>query len=315
VDSVVPAIAGKRGRKSDQRPGRDRIIAELAGRQHGVVSRAQLLDAGVSPSAIDTRLRGSRLHPLHRGVYAVGHRALVPLAEEMAAVLACGSGSAVSHRAAAAMQRMLDRRGPLVDVTVARSGRRRPGLRVHRSRSLTPGDVVMLHGIPVTTPVRTLLDLAESEPARELERAYDEAITQRLVSHSSFAAAIRQAHGRHGSSALRGLLARNAEPTLTRSEAEERCLALIREAGLPAPRMNAPVAGYCVDFFWPEDGLIVEVDGYRFHSSRTAFERDRRRDAVLQAAGFRIMRVTWRQLTTESMAVVARLARAITPAA
>jgi very-short-patch-repair endonuclease len=276
-----------------------------------VVSRAQLLAAGVSASAIETRLRAGRLHPLHRGVYGVGHTALAPLAEEMAAVLACGPGAAVSHRAAAVIQGMLDRRGALIDVTVGRSNRQRPGLRVHRSRILTPEDVRLYKAIPVTTPTRTLLDLAETEPARDLERAYDEAITQRLTTRSSLAAAVRHARGRRGAPGLRALLARNEEPSLTRSEAEEHCLALIRQAGLPTPLVNAPAAGHRVDFLWPGESLVLEVDGYRFHSSRAAFERDRRRDSELQAAGLRVMRVTWRQLTNEPLAVAARLARGL----
>jgi very-short-patch-repair endonuclease len=233
------------------------------------------------------------------------------LAEEMAAVLACGRGAAISHRAAAVLQRLLERREEIIDVTVGRSNRRRPGLRVHRSRTLTSEDVLIHRGIRVTTPTRTLLDLAETEPARELERAYDEAVAQRLVTSTSIVAAVERARGRHGTSELRALVTRFEEPAFTRSQAEEHCLALIRQAGLPLPRVNAPIGPHCVDFLWREAGLVVEVDGYRFHSSRAAFERDRRRDAHLQAAGFRVMRVTWRQLKQEPLAVVARLARVL----
>jgi very-short-patch-repair endonuclease len=292
------------------RPGRDWMIATLATMQYGVVSRAQLLEAGIGPGAIATRIKRHQLHKLHRGVYAVGHTALVPLAREMAAVLACGPGAVLSHRSAAWLWRLLELEWELLEVTVGRSNRRRPGLRIHRSRSLCPQDVVTHRGIPVTSPTRTLLDLAAVAPDRHLERAFDEAITQRLATPGSLHAAVDRAQGHHGSGRLRALLARSEEPALTRSEAEERFLSLVRQARLPAPRVNAQVAGHLVDFLWPDSGWVVEIDGYRFHSSRVAFERDRLRDAELNAAGFRVIRITWRQLIEEPVAVVARLVQA-----
>jgi very-short-patch-repair endonuclease len=293
------------------RPGRDWTIATLATMQYGVVSRKQLLAAGIGPGAIETRLKRHQLHPLHRGVYAVGHTALVPLAREMAAVLACGPGAVLSHRTAAWIWRILELAGELVEVTVAGSNRRRPGLIVHRSRSLGPTDTLMHRGLPVTSLARTLLDVAEDATARELERAFDKAITQRLTTYPALAAAVQQANGHRGVRAMRELLARTEEPTITRSEAEERLLALIRDAGLPSPQVNASVGGHLVDFLWRECRLVVEVDGYRFHSSRSAFERDRRRDAELNAAGFRVVRITWRQVAEEPVAVIARLAQAL----
>jgi very-short-patch-repair endonuclease len=169
-------------------------------------------------------------------------------------------------------------------------------------------------GIPVTSPARTLLDLAAVAPSHDLERAFDEALTQRLTTTASLTAAVERAQGHHGAGRVRALLARSEEPALTRSEAERRFLALVREARLPAPMVNAHVAGYLVDFLWRDSRLIVEIDGYRFHSSRAAFERDRLRDAELNAAGFRVVRVTWRQLVEEPVAVIARLARALEPA-
>jgi very-short-patch-repair endonuclease len=287
------------------------MIATLATMQYGVVSRKQLLAAGIGPGAIETRLKRHQLHPLHRGVYAVGHTALVPLAREMAAVLACGPEAVLSHRTAAWIWRILELAGELVEVTVTRSNRRRPGLIVHRSRSLRPADTQMHRGLPVTSLARTLLDFAEAATARELERAFDEAITQRLTTYPALAAAVRQANGHHGARAVRDLLARSEEPAITRSEAEERFLSLTREACLPAPEVNAQVGSHLVDFLWRECRLVVEVDGYRFHSSRTAFERDRRRDADLSAAGYRVLRFTWRQLVEEPVAVIARLAQAL----
>ena len=302
VAAVCPAGAGK-----------DPMIAALAQRQYGVVSRWQLLAMGIGPGAIATRIERGRLHRLHRGVYVVGHTVLPPLACEMAAVLACWPGALVSHRSAAAsIWSLIEYADEAVDVTVSRAHRRRrPGLSVHCSRRLHPEDIAVVRGIPVTSPARTLVDLAEIATARELERAFDQATTHRLATTASITAAVERLNGRHGTSRVRALIERQAEPMFTRSEAEERLLALIRRAGLPAPEVNRPVGRHMVDFVWRERRLIVETDGYQFHSSRTAFERDRTRDAELTGAGFRVVRVTWRQLTEESLAIVARLAQAL----
>jgi very-short-patch-repair endonuclease len=295
-------------------PGRDSIIADIATRQYGVVSRAQLLAAGITDGAITTRIRRFGLHPLHRGVYAVGHTALVPLAREMAAVLACGRGAVVSHRtAASSIWHLLEVIDDLIDITIPRSNRRRPGIRVHRSRVLDPGDTQVVRGIPVTSVPRTLVDLAEDSTEREIERAVDEGITRRLVTPASITAAVQRLRGRRGASRLEALIKRDIEPAITRSEAEERLLALIRESGLPTPEVNAIVGQHVVDFVWRDRGLIAETDGYRFHSTRSAFERDRARDAELMAADFRVIRITWRQLDAEPLAIVARLAQALRP--
>jgi very-short-patch-repair endonuclease len=295
------------------RAGRDWTIAAIAERQYGVVSRAQLLAAGIGTGAIATRIRRHRLHPLHRGVYAVGHTALPPLAREMAAVLACWPDAVVSHQSAGgAIWQLLEPVHDVIDLTVSRtSPRRRPGLRVHRSQRLDPEDVAVVRGIPVTSVARTLVDLAESVSDRELERAFDEATARRLVTNASITAAVERLQGRRGTGRLKMLLDRDAEPAFTRSEAEERLLALIRKAGLPAPEVNPLVARHTVDFLWRDRRLIVEVDGYRFHSTRAAFERDRVRDAELIAAGFRVVRVTWRQLTEQPLTIVARLAQGL----
>jgi very-short-patch-repair endonuclease len=291
------------------------MIATIAERQYGVVSTQQLLAAGISHKAIATRVRRHGLHRLHRGVYAVGHTALVLLAREMAAVLACGEGAVVSHRSAAALWGLLPPDDGPIDVTVTRSGRSRPGLRVHRSRTLDPSDVRVIHGIPVTSPTRTMLDMAETTPERELERALDEALVQKLTSHDTLVAAVDGAAGRRGASRVRTLLDRQDEPALTRSEAEERCLELIRKAALEAPEVNVQVGRHTVDFLWRDRRLVVEIDGYRFHSSRKSFERDRLRDAELAARGYRVIRITWRQLIEEPYAVVARLSLALAAAA
>lgn len=292
---------------------RERRIMALAARQHGVVGRSQLLDAGIPAHVIDHRVRRGRLYVLHRGVYRVG-----PLMSDresaMAAVLACGEGSAVSHRSGAGLLDLLLHRGAgePVDVSVPR-GYRVParGIRVHRAPGLRADEISQVDGIPVTSPLRTLLDLATVAGERELEQALARADRQGLVTASQLSQYVEGHRGRAGTRRLAALLGRVAGPALTRSEAEARFLALIRAAELRAPEANVVVEGFEVDFLWREERLVVEIDGQAYHASATAFERDRRRDAVLAAAGLRVVRVTWRQLTGSPTAVLVRLAQAL----
>jgi very-short-patch-repair endonuclease len=168
-----------------------------------------------------------------------------------------------------------------------------------------------LDGVPITTPARTLLDLAAVAHPRHLEQAVAEAERRRLASRRGLAALLARYPGRPGSRAVRALLEADARPALTRSEAERRFLVLIRSAGLPAPDVNVRVGDVEVDFLWREAGLVTEVDGYAFHSDRAAFENDRRRDAELAARGLTVIRVTWRQLVDEPEAVVVRIGQAL----
>ena len=274
----------------------------MAARQRGLVTREQLLDAGLTPDAIDGRLHSGRLHSVHRGVYAVGHPALAPLAAEQAALLACGPGSVLSHLTAAVLWELLPAAGPAIHVTVTGGRMPRPpaGVRLHRAAVLEPA---RREGLPVTTPVRTLLDLAATATAPQLARALNDAQVRRLISIDELLAA---AAGRRGAHALRTAL--EDHHGYTRSRAERQLLALVKRAGLPRPRTNVRVEGFEVDAHWPEARLVVEVDAYGTHGTRTAFERDRLRDARLQSAGFRVLRITWSQLTQRPEAVVASLA-------
>lgn len=291
---------------------KDRLIAEIAARQYGVVSRTQLVRAGVGAGAIHTRVAAGRLHRIHRGVYAVGHPVLAPFAREMAALLACGPGAVLSHHTAARLWELLDENEDDIELTVAaRKAKSRSGLRVHSSRSLREADVRPRNALWVTVPARTLVDLADVASDRDLERATAQALTRRMVDPRRLLAEIADLQGRRGVVRLRRLLDGSDPPAMTRSEAEERFLALVREAELPPPRVNARLHGYEVDFHWPRQGVVVEVDGYQFHSSRDAFERDRRRDADLQSQGLSVLRVTWRQVVQEPYATVARAARAL----
>jgi very-short-patch-repair endonuclease len=233
----------------------------------------------------------------------------------MAAVLACGPSAVVSHRSAATLWAVLGDsvRLPAVDVIVRGCDRRRSGVRIRRIATVEEDEVTRLDGIPVTAPARTLYDLAAVVRPRTLERAVAEACSRRLTDADQIAELVVRHPKGPGLRALRTLLARGS-PVLTRSDAEERFLTLLRKARLDPPEVNVDVAGFEVDFLWRREGLVTEIDGFAFHSSPHAFERDRRRDAVLAAEGFNVVRVTWRQLVKEPEAVVVRLARALTRA-
>jgi very-short-patch-repair endonuclease len=292
-------------------PGTDAVIARIAAAQRGVVTRAQLLDAGVSRRAIERRLAKELLHRLHQSVYLVGHPVPAPLALETAALLVCGEGSVLSHRSAAALWGFAAA-GPKVHVTVTK--RRRDhlnGVRVNHTRTLPMTDLARRDGLPVTAPARTLLDYAETVGADELERALAQARVMRLLADGELEAQIARAAGRRGTRPLRILLQLEGGPAFTRSTAERKFLALLRRAAIPPPRCNAVVHGHEVDFLWTEQGLIVEIDGFAYHRTREAFEKDRRRDVTLQLAGYRVLRITWRTLHHEPEAVVAQIATAL----
>jgi very-short-patch-repair endonuclease len=225
----------------------------------------------------------------------------------MAAVLAFGTRTVLTHGSAAYLFGMAPR--PHRDVHVTGPDRRsRRGIRLHRS-PLTPAEVTRRHGVPVARPARTLVDLAAVAAGLLVERAVEDALRRRLVTRAALDA--EASLRRPGSARIQQLLALERAPALTRSEAERRLVELIRAAGLPAPDHNVRVMGLEVDMLWREQGLVVEVDGFAYHSGRAAFERDRVRDARLAADGLRVMRITWRQLSAQPHAVVARLAEAL----
>ncbi|MBT8402879.1 MAG: DUF559 domain-containing protein [Gemmatimonadetes bacterium] len=296
---------------SEARIDLDRIAHELAARQHGLVTRRQLLQAGASPRRIQLRVDGGRFRRLHRGVYLVGAVA-PPRAAPMAACLACGPSAVVSHRSAAVLWKLIraSDRDNVVDVTTAGPNRRRVGVRVHRSRTLRASDRTYLEGVPITTPTRTLLDFAAVCAVGVLDRAVAEAFARALTTERQLATRLKARVGRPGSARLRAVLG-GAPPPVTRSEAEERLLEIVRRTRMARPRVNSRIGPYEVDFYWPDAGLVVEVDGFASHHSRRAFERDRRRDADLVAKGLRVMRVTWRQLEDEPEALVFRLGQAL----
>jgi putative AbiEi antitoxin of type IV toxin-antitoxin system/uncharacterized protein DUF559 len=279
--------------------GLDRVIASLAERQHGVLARAQLLDAGADRYAIDHRLSRGRLHIIHRGVYAAGHANLTPDGRRMAATLAAGGPA--SHRAAGA--HWLLQPSAYLEVT-ARTHRRHPGIRVHRSR-LHPDEITTERGVPVTTVSRTLLDLATVVPRSQVARALNEAEIRRLGNTPSLPELLERHRGRPGTATISAIL-KSRVPVL-RSELESRFLEFVRATGLPQPETNAHllVDGQWLecDCLWRTPRVVVELDGHAFHATPAAFERDRARDRRLHAAGWRTVRITWQQLQDQAQAL------------
>ncbi|MEA2361513.1 MAG: hypothetical protein QOD71_658 [Thermoleophilaceae bacterium] len=281
-------------------------VLALAAAQHGVVTRAQLLKMGLNSAGIEYRLRKGRLHRVQRGVYAVGRPQLTRRGVLIAAVLSCGPDAALSHEHAGEVYGIRKRRGGPIEVTVpAGAMRRRPGVRVHRA-ALPPGERTTHHGIPVTTPVRTLVDLAQRLDARALEAAVNEADKLDLVDPERLRAALEARDGHHGVKALRGLLDRRTL-TLTDSELERRFLPIARRAGLPPPLTQQRVNGFRVDFYWPELELVVETDGLRYHRTPAQQARDRRRDQAHAAAGLTPLRFTHQQIALDAEHVKAVL--------
>jgi very-short-patch-repair endonuclease len=279
--------------------GADHVIAALAGKQAGRVSREQLLGQGIGAKAIDHRLRQGRLHVEHRGVFAVGHAVSSVEGRWWAALLACGEDAVLSHMTAAVAWALAIAGDGPVEVTAPHSRQQLHGVRRHSSRSLGEHDRTELRGMPITTPERTVLDLASRLPDRRLERLLDRGEQLRLLDLRDLRRSLTEHSRRAGTPRLRRVLERFA-PTVTRSELEERFLELCAEQGLPRPQMNAVVAGFEVDAYWPRAKLVAELDGYAFHRSPDAFERDRARDVALTLAGLRVIRLTWRGVTTDA---------------
>lgn len=285
------------------------VCADLAGRQHGVLHRAQLLAAGVSPGVVTRMTRSGALHRLHRGVYAVGHLALPPFAAEQAALLACGEPSLISDRSALYLWG-LAARPPDVHVTaVGHHCRRRSGIRVRVLPAIDQRDIRHRQGIPLSSPCRTLIDVAATVGPAELEDALAEARVRKLVRDGELEAALKRVGRVRGAAAMRRFLAHEGGPAITRSTAERRFRTLLRQAELPQPQSNWRAAGYEVDFLWEAERVVLEVDGWRFHGHRRAFERDRKKDMVLRDAGYLVIRVTWRQFTEQPLVVIAHVAR------
>jgi very-short-patch-repair endonuclease len=295
----------------------DERIGQLAAAQHGAFSRRQALHAGVSRHRLDALLRSGRLEGVHRRVYRLVEVEVTPFTTAMAAVLAAGGrgDASASHRLAGVLWEYFPAEAvSAVDVSGERLCRV-PGVTLHRVH-LEGDEAVRLRGVPVTSPARTLLDLAGVVTPRELEQALAAAERSHGATLRSTVRALLHRRPRHrGSGTLRRLLAAldasGTQPLYLRSQAEEEALAMIRRARLPGPQTNVRIAGYEVDFVWPALRLVLEVDGFEFHATADAFHRDRDRDRDLARHGYQVLRFTWPQLTRDSAATLAALAAAI----
>jgi very-short-patch-repair endonuclease len=282
----------------------DTRVARLAARQYGVVDTADLQACGLSRNAISTRVNAGRLHPLYRGVYAVGHPVISLRGRCLAAVKACGPGSVISHFAAAFLWGLLEPFERYPDVT-APTKRVHPAINTHVSQVI---DATLLHGIPVTTPLQTLIHLSAVLPYKTLRKAVNEALNRRLVTVGQLVTS------RHrGAKQLRRTLA-TAAPT--RSENENLILHLIHEAGLPKPLVNPriPRTTKIPDFLWPDHHLVLEADSRRFHDNPIARADDAAKQAELEALGYSVIRTTWAEATTRSDRLLARVQRELTRA-
>lgn len=293
--AIYPGTAGK------QQPRRaDELIATLAERQHGVVARRQLLAAGVGAGAIERRLERGSLRAVEWGIYALGHRLLSEQGRWMVAVLVGAPGSALSYRSAAAAAQVLRSPRRREEVTVDRSRRPRPGIVFHRA-ALPADEVTIIDGIPATIASRTVLDLARVTDRRTVERALREVEVRRLYCALSLPDLLARYPRHRGSPLIRAILGdRSCGQGVAREELEERFLAFVERAGLPRPELNADLwlgdRWIRPDALWRAARLIVELDGRQTHGLARAFEDDRLRDRAAVAAGWRVVRVTWRQL-------------------
>ena len=282
-------------------------LAELAKRQHGVVSIRQLLGPiGYSQNAIARAVAIGRLHRLHRGVYAVGHTHLSWQGRCLAAVLACAPALA-SHTSAAWLWGLLRSRPGTIHVTAPTRRHAKPFACVHYAR-LTDVDRALREGIPVTAFPRTLLDLAAMLPPDRLQRAVERSEELRLFDLRAVDALLARAGGHPGAGRLRRALALYRPPAFTRSGLEQRFLELVERAGLPTPSMNFSEGGYELDAYWRRERFVVELDVYETHGSRHAFERDRVRQEDLKLIGIEMVRVTGLRLDREPQEVIERVA-------
>lgn len=284
----------------------------------GILSTAELRACGLTRGAITTRRARGLLHQIHTGVWAVGHPSPSPEGLLLAAVKACGPGAVLSHRAAAQLWGFLDPADRLPEVMVTGPGTRMvPGLVVHRTTVLEPRDTLRHRGIPVTTPARTLLDLAAVAPTRELRQAVRRAQGRRRVAIPQLIEAIDRLGPRRGSRRLAKVIATGAAPTNT--VLEDIVLDLLLGAGIAHPNVNRPlvIAGRRVvpDFRWPERRLVVEADGGAWHDQKIAREDDAERQALLEGHGERVIRVTWHQSITRRPETIRRILAAGAPLA
>jgi hypothetical protein len=299
------------GPKTRQYPALSAILA-LAARQHGLVTRAQLLDAGLSPQAIKHRLRTGRIHHVQRSVFAVGRPALTREGVWLAAVLACGQGAALSHLSAAALWGIWEgatTRRPQVSVSTGNGCKGPRGIDVHRAPTLQPNDITERHGIPVTTLARTLIDLAAILDAKQMKSAVRHAERIHRLDLARLRASLDAfPKSSHRHTRLRRILDVYVPGTgQTEGEPEAAFLELCAAHGLPLPETQVPIGRYRADFVWRDLGLVVEIDDRASHDGYIAFHDDRVRDRAMKAAGLDVLRFTSNEVIRERAKVAREL--------
>lgn len=302
-------------RVQDDSPPLDALVASIAGEQHGRIAIWQLRRCGLNDSAVARRVRSGRLHRVHRGVYAVGHAAETLQGQFMAAVLACGPGTVLSHFAAAAhhgLARWWD--GRLPDVTVRDSHTRQiEGIVVHRSRTLDRRDIWRRDGINVTSPARTALDFAASARPAELRRLVRQGYVDRLLNVRVLLDVLARSGKHPGAPSLRAIVTEGHAPT--RSELEDLLLDLIAAAGIDRPETNITLhldgRRIETDFLWRHLRLVIEADGSAWHDDPLTRQHDAEKQAILEAYGYRVLRITWEQAVQHPQQTIARIRAAI----
>src|SRR5438128_2068197 len=274
-------------------PGRtvEREIARIADRRHGLAARRQLLAAGVSVKEIRRRLEKGALFREFPGVYRVGHRAPSVDARYMAAVLACGDGARLTGRAAAHLHRLIKGAAPPPEV-IAPTERKIRGIKTRRSRRLDPRDVKKVRGIPVTTVVVTLVELAAELDEDDLARVCHEAGVLYRVTPAHVKAVLKRRPKAKGANKLMRIMEGKVPVSLRRLESL--FIARLRQANLPIPETNKPVGSKRVDCRWPDHELTVELVSYQFHNSRYAWEQDLERERQAYDRDDRFRRYSWK---------------------
>jgi very-short-patch-repair endonuclease len=292
----------------------DLKIAAIAGAQNARVHRRQLITAGISPRAIDRRIAAGALIRVHTGVYKPAGIADPPFADETGALLATGNRSRLSHHSGAVVLeiRIGTARPVHVTVTDGRYGRTPNGVIVHRSATLAQQDTWIHNGLPVTSPARTLLDIAATLPLRDIARILDQAIAERKVTVAEIEDVLQRNLGHRGAKTLRQAIQGRTRSRITKSQAEERLKDAIAQAGLPEPLTGTYVLGWECDLYWPEHNLIVEIDDYALHTTRQTYRKDHKRDVEHQLAAHRVLRFTTDQVDEELYACLVAIASALT---
>ncbi len=292
----------------------DRAIAQLAANQRTVVTRRQLIELGVSRQAIGRAVARGRLYPIHRGVYSlVAQAALPPLALEQAAILACGPNAVLSHETALGLWGLSSLPdGPIQVTLVAAAARARPGIVTHVTSSIDRAEIRRRERLPVTSPARTLLDVAPRMPPRRFEHALDTGLERGLISRTAMSELLRRHPRRTGIPDLTALLDPGRPSSATRSGGEERLLRLLRRGGIPEPEVNVRQRRYMPDLVWRQERVLVEFDGWLYHSGKAAFERDRvRQNDLVVDDGWIVVRITSEILRSNPERVLVLIATAL----